>query len=114
MMDSAGIEQIKFNDSKFTDLSKGFEDKNNRVFGAGDMIDYGGVAFVRQDDPYRCNTGKVRVAHLFGANAFGYLDLGEAGSPTRRTVNCVSPPGKPFRAPQVPGLPRHCQQSPAF
>jgi len=26
-----------------------------RVFGAGDMIDYGGVAFVRQDDPYRCN-----------------------------------------------------------
>ena len=99
VMDSAGIEQIKFGDSKFTDLIKGFEDKNNRVFGAGDMIDYGGVAFVRQDDPYRCNlpdvggavqtrcnTGKVRVAHLFGANAFGYLDLGEAGSPTRRTL----------------------------
>ena len=74
MMDSAGIEQIKFGDSKFTDLIKGFEDKNNRVFGAGDMIDYGGVAFVHQDDPYRCNlpdvggavqtrcnTGKVRV-----------------------------------------------------
>ena len=74
VMDSAGIEQIKFGDSKFTDLIKGFEDKNNRVFGAGDMIDYGGVAFVRQDDAYRCNlpdvggavqtrcnTGKVRV-----------------------------------------------------
>ncbi|OQC18343.1 MAG: hypothetical protein BWX70_03534 [Verrucomicrobia bacterium ADurb.Bin070] len=69
------------------------------MFGAGDMIDYGGVAFVRQDDPYRCNlpdaggavqtrcnTGKVRVAHLFGVNAFGYLDLGEAGSSTRRTL----------------------------
>ena len=74
VMDSAGIEQIKFGDSKFTDLIKGFEDKNNRVFGAGDMIDYGGAAFVRQDDPYRCNlpdvggavqtrcnTGKVRA-----------------------------------------------------
>ena len=32
-MDSAGIEQIKF--------------------GASDMIDYGGVTFVRQDDPDR-------------------------------------------------------------
>jgi len=30
----------KFGDSKFTDLIKGFEDKNNRVFGAVDMIDY--------------------------------------------------------------------------
>jgi hypothetical protein len=34
----------------------------------------------------RCNTSKVSVAHLFGANAFGYLDLGEAGAPTRRTL----------------------------
>ena len=50
-MDYAGIEQIKFGDSKFADLVKGFEEKNNRVFGAGDMIDCGGVAFVRQDDP---------------------------------------------------------------
>ncbi|MEI7901891.1 MAG: hypothetical protein WCK89_16690 [bacterium] len=96
---AADIEQIKFGDSKFADLIKGFEDNNNRVFGAGDMIDYGGVVFVRQDDPYRCNlpdvggavqtrcsTGKVRVAHLFGANAFGYLDYGEAGSPTCRTL----------------------------
>ena len=38
MMHSAGIEQIKFGDSKFADLIKGFEDKNNRVFGAGAMI----------------------------------------------------------------------------
>ena len=29
------------------------------MFGAGDMIDYGGVAFVRQDDPYRCNLPDV-------------------------------------------------------
>ena len=42
---------VKFDDPKFTNLIKGFEDKNNRVFGAGDMIDCGGVAFVCQDDP---------------------------------------------------------------
>jgi hypothetical protein len=29
------------------------------VFGAGDRIDYGGVAFVRQDDPYRCSLPDV-------------------------------------------------------
>ena len=37
----------------------------------------------------RCRPAATRarcVAHLFGANAFGYLDLGEAGSPTRRTL----------------------------
>ena len=40
-MDSAGIEQIKF--------------------GASDMIDYGGVTFVRQDDPQPAPTKKSEL-----------------------------------------------------
>ena len=99
VIDSPGIEQIKLGDSKFAELIKRFEGMNNRVFGEGDMIDYGGVFFTLQSDPYRCqlpaeggalrtrkSAGKVRVAHVFGANAWGYLDMGDAGGEQRRAL----------------------------
>ncbi len=99
VIDSPGIEQIKLGDSRFADLIKRFEGLNNRVFGAGDMVDYGGVFFTQQSDPYRCNlpaqggalrtrknTGKVRVCHVFGAKAWGYLDMGDAGGEQRRAL----------------------------
>lgn len=99
VIDHAGIEQLKLGDSRFADLIKAFEDKNQKLFGLGEMIDYGGVYFVPQDDGYRCQlaaeggalgtrkaTGKVRVAHIIGRGAFGYLDFGKAGTVQRRTL----------------------------
>ncbi|HNX36222.1 MAG TPA: hypothetical protein PKM57_16475, partial [Kiritimatiellia bacterium] len=44
-----GIEQIKFGDSKFTDLIKGFKDKNNRVFATA--CGRCGRAFLREYPP---------------------------------------------------------------
>ena len=99
VISGAGIEQLKLGDSQFADLIKRFEDKNTKMFGAGEMIDYGGVYFVAQDDDYRSafaseggslgvrrTSGKVRVAHVLGKGGFGYLDFGKPGSVQRRTL----------------------------
>lgn len=99
VIDHAGIEQLKLGDSAFAERIKYFEKKTDRVFGSGAMIDYGGVYFIPQDDGYRCHlpgeggalgtrkfAGKVRVAHVLGKGAFGYLDFGKPGSVQRRTL----------------------------
>ncbi len=99
VIDHAGIEQLKLGDSSFAEMIKRFEDKSNKVFGAGSMIDYGGVYFIPQDDGYRCalpaeggalgtrkTAGKVRVAHVIGKGGFGYLDFGKPGTVQRRTL----------------------------
>ncbi len=99
VIDSAGIQQLTLGDSKFMDAIKRVEDSSQKMFASGSAVDYAGVAFRVQSDGYRCklpseggvletrkNTGKVRVCHLFGANSFGYLDLGEAGSEQRKLL----------------------------
>jgi hypothetical protein len=99
VIDSAGIQQLALGDSRFGDRVEAFKDSKQRVLSAGDTIDYAGVLFKVQSDPYRChlpgaggelrvrkNAGKVRVCHIFGENAWGYLDLGEAGSKQRQLL----------------------------
>lgn len=99
VIDNAGIEQLKLGDPNFRDLIKRSEDKTQAVFGAGKMIPYGGVFFAPQHDPYTCKLsaeggtlaarqdgGKVRVCHVLGRGAFGYLDFGKAGTVQRRTL----------------------------
>jgi hypothetical protein len=100
VIDSAGIQQLALGDSRFGDRVEAFKDSKQRVLSAGDTIDYAGVLFKVQSDPYRChlpgaggelrvrkNAGKVRVCHIFGENAWGYLDLGEAGSKQRQLTH---------------------------
>jgi len=99
VIDGAGIQQLAIGDSRFGDKLEAFKDAKGRVLSAGDTIDYAGVLFKVQSDPYRCelpaaggalrtrkNTGKVRVCHVFGEHAWGYLDLGEVGSKQRQLL----------------------------
>lgn len=99
VIDSPGIQQLALGDSKLADAIKRVEQTDQKIFGSGSSVDFAGVLFKIQSDSYRCqlageggalatrkNTGKVRVAHLIGENAFGYLDLGEAGSEQRKLL----------------------------
>ncbi len=99
VIDSAGIQQLALGDSRFGDRVEAFKDSKQRVLSAGDTIDYAGVLFTVQSDPYRChlpgaggelrvrkNAVKVRGCHSCGENAWGYLDLGAAGSKQRQLL----------------------------
>lgn len=99
VIDMAGIQQLAFGDSAFRDVLKRFEDKSQKVFGAGEMVDFAGVRFIIQDDAYRCklasqggslaarqDDGIVRVCHILGASSFGYLDFGGKNSAQRRSL----------------------------
>lgn len=88
-------------DDEFKDQVKRVEDMNRKVFQDGGMIDWGGVRFIMQDDPYRAalpiaavtnvltlrkDTGKVHVCHILGKNCAGYVDFGKPGTVERRTM----------------------------
>jgi N4-gp56 family major capsid protein len=88
VIDNAGLTQLS-DDDDFLDVVKRHADMTGKALKEGDMIDWGGVRFVLQDDAYRCelnseggalttrkNTGKVHVAHLLGKGAMGYVDFG--------------------------------------
>ncbi len=98
IVDEAIVAQL-LEDSVFRDIVKRHQDTTQKSFGTGSMLDWEGMTWLVQDDPYRCNlaaaggalanrknTGKVRVAHVLGKGAFGYVDAGKAGSIQRRTL----------------------------
>lgn len=79
------IRQQLEEDPKFLDLVKRHEDMAKKTIIPGHLMDYRGIRWVEQDEPFqetlggtegtRVAGGSVLSAHMYGEEAFGYLGL---------------------------------------
>lgn len=81
-------QQLIDEDTKFGDFVKRHMDLGGDAFQRNTLPIWRGIQFIIQDDEYRCNlpnsggtlaarvdTGRVQVAHMWGEDAWTYLDL---------------------------------------